>query len=182
MTTSDIMLRVAEALSRAKIPSMIVGSFSSNYHGIPRSTQDVDFVLQLDSALTSDFVQILGDEFEAEPQLTFETNTGTQKQEFRVKGTEFKVELFRLSNDPFDQERFSRRQPVNVAGCQVWFPTAEDVIVMKLRWARAKDKADVRDVMFVKRGKLDWPYIENWCRKHGTLAKLDEIRRTIADI
>ena len=182
MTTSDVMLKVADALNEAKIPAMIVGSFSSNYHGIPRSTEDVDFVLQLNSALTGDFAKILGEEFEAEPQLTFETNTGTQKQEFRVRGTEFKVELFRLSNDPFDQERFRRRQLVNVAGRQVWFPTAEDVIVMKLRWARMKDRADVRDVMFVKRGKLDWTYIEKWCREHGTLAKLDEIRRTIPQI
>jgi predicted nucleotidyltransferase len=182
MTTSDVMLKVAAALNHAKIPAMIVGSFSSNYHGIPRSTEDVDFVLQLDSALTADFAQILGDEFEPEQQLKFETNTGTQKQEFGVKGTEFKVELFRLSNDAFDQERFRRRQPVSVAGIEVWFPTAEDVIVMKLRWARAKDKADVRDVMFVKRGKLDWIYIEKWCREHGTLAKLEEIRRTVPDI
>ena len=177
MTTNDVMLQVVDVLYREKIPAMLVGSFSSNYYGIPRATEDVDFVIQVESNLTADFARILGEQFEAEPQLSFETNTGTQKQEFKVKGTEFKLELFRLSDDPFDQQRFRTRKLVTVAGREVWFPRAEDVIVMKLRWCRTKDKEDVKAVMFVQRGKLDWEYIENWCRQHGTLAKLHELRR-----
>ena len=31
-------------------------------------------------------------------------------------------------------------------------------------------------------GKLDWPYIKPWCRCHGTLARLEEIRRTVPEI
>jgi len=181
MTTNDVMLLVVDALNREKIPAMLVGSFSSNYYGIPRSTEDVDFVIQIDSNLTADFARIFGDGFEAETQLSFETNTGTQKQEFKVRGTEFKLELFRLSDDPFDQQRFKTRQRVMVAGREVWFPRAEDVIVMKLRWCRAKDKDDVKDVMFVQRGKLDWSYIENWCRQHGTLARLRELRNAVEE-
>lgn len=182
MTTNDVMLLVVDALNREKIPTMLVGSFSSNYYGIPRSTEDVDFVVQIESNLPTDFARILGEHFEPESQLSFETNTGTQKQEFKVKGTEFKLELFRLSDDPFDQQRFQRRRRVMVAGREVWFPTAEDVIVMKLRWSRAKDQDDVKDVMFVQREKLDWRYIENWCRQHGTLAKLQEIRRSVPEL
>jgi predicted nucleotidyltransferase len=181
MTVSDIMLKVAAALERAQVPFMLVGAFSSNYHGIPRSTQDVDFVIELNAPLTGEFSRLLGDDFEAEPQLSFETNTGTQRQEFRVKGTVFKVELFRLSTDPFDQQRFQRRNPVMVEGQQIWFPTPEDVIIMKLRWARGKDKDDVKEVMSVQRGKLDWNYIENWCKRHGSLALMEEIRRSVPE-
>lgn len=181
MTTNDVMLLVVDALNRERIPAMLVGSFSSNYYGIPRSTEDVDFVVQIDTALRADFARILGAQFEVEPQLTFETNTGTQKQEFRVKGTEFKLELFRLSNDPFDQQRFKTRQRVIVTGREVWFPRAEDVIVMKLRWCRTKDREDVKDVMFVQRDKLDWNYIENWCHQHGSLARLQELRHEVEE-
>lgn len=182
MTVNDVMLRVVDALEQANIPHMLVGSFSSNLHGIPRATEDVDFVIQLDAPLTAEFGRLLGEDFEPELQLSFETNTGTQRQEFRVKGTEFKAELFRLSNDPFDQQRFQRRQLYEAAGRRLYFPTPEDVIVMKLRWAREKDKADVHSVIAVKGGKLDWPYIESWCQRHGTLAKLEEIRRTVPEI
>jgi len=176
MTTHDVMLLVTDALNRERIPAMLVGSFSSNYYGIPRSTEDVDFVIQIESSLTADFARVLGDQFEAEPQLSFETNTGTHRQEFGVKGTEFKVELFKLSDDPFDQQRFKNRQRVLVAGRELYFPRAEDVIVMKLRWGRSKDLDDVRDVMHVQRGKLDWNYIEGWCRQHGSLDRLQRLR------
>ena len=141
MTIDDVALQVSEALGAAGVPFMLVGGFSSNYHGIPRSTKDADFVVQLSAPLNEAFARTLGPEFEAEPQLSFETNTGTQRQEFRVTGTLFKVEVFRLSEDAHDQERFLRRIPVTVDGRQVFFPTAEDVIIWKLRWARRDGRA-----------------------------------------
>lgn len=179
MTVNDVMMRVVDALERAQVPYMLVGAFSSNYHGVPRSTQDVDFVVELDRPLTADFNKVLGEDFEPEDQLSFETNTGTYRQEFRVKDSLFKVELFRLSDDPFDQRRFKRRIFADALGRKIWFPTPEDVIVMKLRWARAKDKDDVREVMSVQRDNLDWKYIEEWCGKHGSLRLMNSIRATL---
>jgi hypothetical protein len=179
VTIDDVALRVSAALGAAGVPFILVGGFSSNYHGIPRSTKDADFVVKLSGPLNEQFARTLGPEFEAEPQLSFETNTGTQRQEFRVAGTMFKVEVFRLSEDPHDQERFRRRQAVMVGERQVFFPTAEDVIIWKLRWGRAKDREDVRGVIGVQGDNLDWPYIQKWCGQHGTLALLDEIRRSV---
>ena len=179
VTIDEVALQVAAALNKAGIPFMLVGGFSSNYHGIPRSTKDADFVVQLSAPLNDSFTQMLGAGFSPEPQLSFETNTGTQRQEYGVCGTLFKVEVFRLSDDPHDQERFRRRQTVMVKGCPVVFPTAEDVIIWKLRWARAKDRDDIRAVMGVQGDKLDWTYIESWCDQHGTRTLMEEIRRTV---
>jgi hypothetical protein len=109
VTIDDVAVRVSEALGAAGVPFMLVGGFSSNLHGIPRSTKDADFVVQLSAPLNDAFARTLGPEFEAEPPMAFETNTGTQRQEFRVRGTLFKVEVFRLSDDAHDQERFRRR-------------------------------------------------------------------------
>jgi len=50
MTVKEITLRVIDALNAANVPHLLVGSFSSNYYGIPRSTEDADFVVQLDAA------------------------------------------------------------------------------------------------------------------------------------
>lgn len=179
MTIDDVALRVSAALGAAGVPFMLVGGFSSNYHGIPRSTKDADFVVQMSAPLNEAFARTLAPEFEAEPQMSFETKTRTQRQEFRVAGTLFKVEVFRLSEDAHDQERFRRRLSVAVDGRQVFFPTAEDVIIWKLRWARAKDREDVRAVIGVQGEHLDWTYIESWCERHGTRALLQEIRRSV---
>ena len=173
------MVRVADALTASGIPYLLAGSFSSNYYGIPRSTKDADFVVELRSGVGRDFLARLGADFEADPQLSFETNTGTYRQLLRHTGSPFKVELFLLSNDPHDQARFRRRVPVNAFGRQLWLPTPEDVIIMKVRWARSRDQDDVRGVIGVQGEKLDWPYIQDWCQRHGTLGLLEEIRRSV---
>jgi predicted nucleotidyltransferase len=181
-TIEDVTLRVIDALNASRVNYMLVGSFSTNAYGIPRSTKDADFVLQLEGDLAPEFYEELGDDFEIDPQLRFETNTGTFKQEIHFSGTPFTVELFRLSKDGFDQERFRRKVPVKLLGRETFIPTAEDVVIMKARWLRDKDRADIKNVLTVQRGKLDWPYIEKWCREHGTLAKLGEIQRTVPEI
>jgi len=181
-TIDDVTLRVIDALNASGAGYMLVGSFSSNAYGIPRSTKDADFVLQLSGDFPAVFYQKLGQDFEIDPQLKFETNTGTFKQEMRFAGTPFTVELFRLSNDSFDQERFRRRVRVKLLDRDTFLPTPEDVVIMKVRWLRDKDRLDRKNVLTVQHGKLDWSYIEKWCREHGTLAKIEEIRRTIPEL
>jgi hypothetical protein len=181
MTAGEsITLRVVEALDACGIGFLLTGSFASNYYGIPRSTKDADFVVQSQRAVGPEFAKELGEDFLLEPQLSFETNTGTFRQVLRHKKKTFKVELFLLSQDPHDQARFSRRRAVQLFARQVWLPSPEDVIITKLRWARGKDQEDARDVMAVQHDKLDWPYIADWCRRHGTLPLMEDIRRAIA--
>lgn len=182
MTVGEsITLRVAEALEVCGIPFLLSGSFASNYYGIPRSTKDADFVLQAEHAVGPEFAKQLGEDFILDGQLTFETNTGTLRQVLRHKKKAFKVELFLLSQDAHDQSRFLRRRAVILQERRIWLPSPEDVVVTKLRWARGKDKDDVRDVMAVQRDKLDWAYIEQWCRQHGTLSLMEEIRRSLPE-
>ena len=107
----------------------------------------------------------------------------TTRHIIKVADVEFKIELFHLSDDPHDRERFRRRCHVQFLGRQVSMPTAEDVIVTKLRWAilskRSKDRSDLENVLAVQGPKLDWDYIYRWCDQHGTRALLDEIRQSI---
>ena len=173
------MVRVADALTASGLAYLLAGSFSSNFYGIPRSTKDADFVVELHGGVGDDFMARLGADFEADPQLSFETNTGTHRQLMQHTRSAFKVELFLLSNDPHDQARFQRRVAVHAYGRQIWLPTAEDVIIMKVRWARRRDQDDVRGVIGVQGEKLDWAYIDGWCERHGTRALLEEIRRTV---
>lgn len=173
------MVRAADALAGCGIAYLLVGSFSTNYYGIPRSTKDADFVVQFSGVVGNDFLDRLGGDFSADPQLSFESNTGTYRQEIKHARSPFKIELFLLSSDPHDQTRFQRRVQAPLFERRLWLPTPEDVIVWKLRWPRSKDREDVRAVIGVQGEKLDWSYIKGWCDRHGTRALLEEIRRTV---
>lgn len=182
MNAPGLTKAVIAALEESGIPYMLVGSFSSNYYGIPRSTEDADFVLQVEPARMKVLTDRLRPEFFLDPQMGFETNTDTFKCLLLHQETIFKVELFLLSQDAHDQERWRRRKTVATLDREVCLPSPEDVIITKLRWGRGKDLEDVKDVMCVQAGRLDWPYIETWCARHGSLNRLAAVRETLPPI
>ncbi len=178
MQTVGCLVEVFEAGS---IPYMVVGSLSSSFYGIARSTYDADFVVAASIADVHRAVAALGDEFRMESQLSFELLTGTTRRVIHIRDSSFVIELFQLSQDPFDVQRFERRvrMPLPMMNRQVFVPTAEDVIIMKLQWGRSKDMEDVLGVIAVQSASLDWDYIQTWTTVHGTLARLAEIRSSL---
>jgi len=118
-------------------------SMLSSVFGIPRATKDVDIVLQVQAPeLLHSLEQRLADVVEFDPQVTFETITGSCRHIVTAKTRPpFIVKLFELGEDPFVIERFSRRRTEwsGQFARKIFFPTAEDVIVQKLRWGRPKD-------------------------------------------
>jgi hypothetical protein len=185
MTSEEVFLTVLDAMRDLQIPYMVVGSFSSNFYGISRSTNDADLVVSLGSSSIGKIAQRLGTEFHLDPQARFETITATTKYVFDLPHIPFTVEFFLLSDDPHDQERFRRRLPVQLLGHDAWLPTAEDVVIMKLRWAasrkKGKDSDDICNVIGVSGHLLDWSYIYSWCDHHGTRELLDSLRASIPE-
>lgn len=170
----EAFTRLIQGLNASRAPYMMVGSFSSNLHGVPRATEDADVVVQGDEKDLRPIAVALAAHFTPERQLGFETVLGTTKHKFHLGGTAFKVEVFELSGDPHDQAHFARRRTAEWLGLPVQVPSAEDVIIQKLRWARPKDLEDIRGVLAVQAGRLDMAYLTQWCERHGTLEKLQK--------
>jgi hypothetical protein len=181
MTLEDLVRRLVAALDAAAIDYVLVGSLASNFYGVSRSTQDADIVVSCSGARIGELLKTLGEEFERDPQLAFETVTGTSKTLLRVKRTGFQIEVFFLSDDEHDRERFARRRKVSIFDCDAYVLTVEDVLITKLRWlllaGRSKDEADIRAVLKVQQHRVDWPYVESWADRHGTRELLERLRR-----
>jgi hypothetical protein len=63
MSLQDAVTKVVAVLRDLEIPYVLVGAFSSNAHGIPRSTQDADFVAIVDIRQVAAIVDRLGPHF-----------------------------------------------------------------------------------------------------------------------
>jgi len=180
MTGNDALLALIGILNELDTPYMVVGSYSSNFYGIPRSTKDADLVFQFDSRSLSEIVKRLPEGLSFDQQSTFEMVTTTRKEVIVIEDSDFLIELFHLSTDDFDQARFQRREKVCFGdGSTTWMPRMEDVIIQKLRWAkggaRSKDFDDVVAILGVQE-EVDFSYIIDWCEKHGTLEILAKAR------
>ncbi len=103
MNSDEATLAVIDLLEARQVPYMVVGSFSSNYYGVPRSTKDADIVIELKVSAVRSLAEELGDQFRLDPQPTFETV----------------IEFFHLSEDTHDQERFRRRRRVSLGARHV---------------------------------------------------------------
>jgi len=107
--SNAIVVRFIEAFEQLGIPYLLVGSYSSNFYGRPRSTQDADFVVQISGDPIALLSKVLGSDFRIDPQMSFETITSTMRYVAENRASAFKVELFLLSDDEHDQMRFGRR-------------------------------------------------------------------------
>jgi hypothetical protein len=177
MTVEELAIAVIEACESEGVEYMVTGAFAFSLYGIPRSTKDVDVVLSLAGQDPIwRVVRRLDLQVHFDPQIQFDTLTwGRRRVGTSRLNPPFKVELFELFDDPFVLKQFSRKRLLQSQqiGRECWLPTAEDVVVQKLRWGRSKDLDDARDVLAVQGPEtLDMLYIQHWCTEHGTIDRL----------
>lgn len=180
MTIDELAAVVADACRAEGVPHMFTGALASGLYGSPRSTADVDVVVDVaDPTAMPRLVARLAAVATFDTQVQFDTLTfGSRRIGTTRSLPPLIIELFALFDDAFVREQFARRREQFMAtvGRSLPVPTAEDVIVQKLRWARGKDIDDARDVLAVQGlGRLHLDYIRRWCERHGTLATLEAI-------
>jgi len=175
----EALLQVLQALQQLKLPHMVVGSFSCNAYAMPRATKDADIVVQLTSADLDSILELLGDEFHLDRQLSFETLTNSTRNVLTYRPSKFDIELFRFNEkDAHHRARFARRLARKIPGLNIEtnIPTPEDVIIQKLRWQRDKDISDARNVLQSQLAKLDWKYLKRWTDEHKTSDLLEKLK------
>ena len=108
MNIEDITFDLVAALEAANCPYMLVGAIAAIHYGFARSTFDVDAVVGFQSQSAAALARQLGASYQLETQQAFEVFTGKPIHVIHVKSTPFKIDLFPLTDDAFDQERFQR--------------------------------------------------------------------------
>lgn len=184
MTIEQLALKVVEACEAVGSDHMVTGAFAYNFYGIPRSTKDFDVVVDVkEKKMIGEIILQLDSDIEFGGQVQFDTLTWGRRHIGRARsGPSYQVELFELFDDPFVLSQFQRRKRLYSGQLQheIWIPTAEDVVVQKIRWGRSKDLDDVRDVLAVQGPEsLDMDYVTNWCATHGTTERLSAILESL---
>lgn len=163
----DPLAVVVDLLDRAEIPYMLAGSFASTYHSSPRTTHDIDVVIDPTRPALDRFVRDLDQE-------RYYVSDSAVDEAWRLRGmfnvllleSGWKVDLILRKDRPFSRSEFDRRIRVELGGLPVWMATAEDTIVAKLEWARAGESErqlrDVSGILEVAGRRLDRAYIERW--------------------
>ena len=151
---------------------MLTGSFASAHYGTPRSTQDIDLVIEATAAQLRTFVQTLpAEEYYVDLDAALEALRSSSLFNVIDLKTGWKIDLIFRKSRPFSEKEFSRRQLVDLQGLRLYIAGVEDVIVAKLEWAKlANSQRQIEDVASMLRyglDALDTHYLEKWISELG---------------
>src|SRR5437763_631577 len=80
-----------------------------------------------------------------------------------------------LNRDAHDVSAFSRRKKKRFDGRYLWFPSAEDLLLQKLKVGRPQDFIDAAGIVQRMQGKLDLQYLNKWAGKLNITAELSHV-------
>ena len=167
MSLPEVFERITNAFDQAGVPYTLTGSFASAHYGVPRSTQDIDFVIEATPSEVRNLIRRLpSDEYYSDLDAALEAQRRESLFNVIDLRTGWKIDLIFRKSRPFSRQEFSRRQLVDLQGSRLFVASAEDVILAKLEWAKlAKSQRQIEDAAAVLRLRseaLDRPYMEQW--------------------
>lgn len=176
MSTAEFLAAIVARLDSAEIPHMIAGSVASSHHGEPRSTQDIDLVIDpTREQLTRFLAGLEPSRFYVDDALA----ALASRSMFNViePTTGFKADFVIRKDRPFSVSEFGRREQVELLGVVTAVATVEDTILAKLEWARdSESERQLRDVATMIRvhgAALDVSYLRRWAGELGVKASLE---------
>ena len=178
----QLLERLVNALEHAGVPFMIAGSFASTAHGLPRTTQDIDIVIDpagRDALLR----QLPDDAYYADADMAHEALRRRSMFNVVDHASGWKVDFIVRKNRPFSREEFARRRPISLLGVRLHVSSPEDTIIAKLEWSQQsggseRQLRDIAGVLATTGEALDRAYIERWVRDLGLEQAWDAAQTT----
>lgn len=178
----EFLTDIVRRLNEAGIPHMLAGSMASAYHGEPRMTRDIDFVIDPSTEAMERFVDAL----DRSRYYVDDAVGAVQRRDMcNVIDTAsgWKADLIVRRDRPFSREEFVRRERAEIGGIEVDVATAEDTVLAKLEWrAQSGSEQQLRDVVTMLSARtLDLDYLRRWAAELGVAEALGAAIRAASD-
>jgi hypothetical protein len=177
---TEFVADILSLVTAAGISYMITGSLASTYYGRPRTTQDIDLVIEADAIRLNAFVAAVHqhgyyvDANDAAEALSRRTM-------FNIIDADsgYKLDLIVRKDREYSREEFGRRREVTLLGTRAFMVSPEDSILSKLEWSReGSSERQFLDALAVARTQgddLDMEYLRRWAQELRLTAELERL-------
>jgi hypothetical protein len=181
MTQNDVLLQVAQCLTAAGIPFMVAGSVVSSAYSQPRSTNDVDIVIDPEPAQLEHWLTQLGSDYYVNADAARDAVQRRSMFNIIHLKSGWKVDLIVRKDRPFSVGELQRKRTVDLGGQTLPVATAEDTILTKLEWnlitPSERQVLDALQVAIAQWSQLDVEYLRKWAPSLGVADDLEKLLR-----
>ncbi len=181
MEFSELVGKIAAILSDLKIRYCVTGGYAVSVWGRPRSTLDIDLIIQLDVGKTESFIQKIRNLSKAGYlDKAAVRDAVCRGAEFNYIHTDsgVKIDFWVIKkSDAIGEKELGRRKLKKIKGEKIYFISPEDLILSKLRWYKEggsdRHLKDIQSVL--KLAKVDLKYLKQQASKQGNLDILSKV-------
>jgi hypothetical protein len=177
----ELLARIAESLSRNRLPYMIIGGQAVLLYGEPRLTRDIDITLGVGIDRLEEVISVVTElSLSPLPEDVPSFVGKTMVLPTVEKSTGIRVD-FIFSFTPYEKEAIGRVRRINIFGQEVCFASVEDLIIHKVFAGRPRDLEDVRRIL-LKQPRIDEDYIRSWLGRFDSVLEEKHFLKTFEDI
>lgn len=171
MSQFELLKKLVEFLNDTKTPYMLTGSIVSSFQGEPRSTHDIDMMIQLTQENVYELIRHFPDpEYYMDKETVLDSLRNKKLFKLLNTSTGDKIDFYPLPQNDYEITRFKRKILEDINGLKVWITTPEDTILSKLRWCKLsngseKQFKDALNVFELQYELLDLAYIGHWVQE-----------------
>lgn len=158
----DVYKKIVTFLNKEKYEYLIIGGIAAGTLGEPRVTADVDIDISLKKEKIGDFLKKARKE-----GFKIKKNTIIRAKKFgtfQINYGDFHIDFIIASID-LEREAFRRKKIIKLYNIKAFFPSPEDLILLKIISGRTQDLLDAEKVIIRQKGKLDINYLKKWAQR-----------------
>ena len=174
-------------LNEASVDYVLVGGATVGVYGVIRSTEDLDFMIMLDSKEKKKIKSFIECLQKNHLSITKEELERGLEEHSHITVFDLKSPLLRLDlkqiRTKVDYSTYNLRKKVDLfaSGVNFWISSPESLIIVKLQpgFQSEKDLDDVRSILLRSAENLDWKLLEELSISFGSKELLDKIKKEL---
>lgn len=178
MDLISLLKLVVGRLEKLKIPYVVTGGIAVSFWGAPRTTHDIDIIIEIGASKKSGIIKAFRNDF-------YISRGGIEGMlehniSFNIihNKSGLKVDFWPIDKkDSHKVIEFKRSIVKNIFGKKISIIAPEDLIVVKLQWFKDSNSSrhleDIKSILQIS--KVDLNYIKKWAERQSTIKILDAI-------